>query len=37
MGKPGLGALVKLARRRGLDDREWAHLHDVLDAFSAPA
>jgi hypothetical protein len=37
MGKPGLGALVKLARRGGLDDREWAHLHDVLDAFSAPA
>jgi hypothetical protein len=36
VGVPGIRALAKLAYRRGLDDREWAHLHDVLDAF-APA
>jgi hypothetical protein len=34
VGKPGVTALAKLTCKRGLDDREWAHLHDVLDAFA---
>jgi hypothetical protein len=34
VGKPGISALAKLTSKRGLDDREWAQLHDVLDAFA---
>jgi hypothetical protein len=36
LGPHAIAALKKLARRHGLDDREWGHIHDVLDAF-APA
>jgi len=36
LAEPAIAALKKLARHGILDDREWAHLHDVLDAFATP-
>jgi hypothetical protein len=31
---PAVSAIKKLARKHVLDDREWAHMHDALDAFA---